>query len=292
VFYSNRANRNRKAAAQAAGALLSLAFCIHSSAAHSAAGAAVPPASAASDPIAAVLSADKLPPNFAGDDPVHVRDALSGHVTSTNPPPSITNRVRTFLTHPVQSIRKGERDIVSATKAASAGGATNTGAHSNRTFVFVLPAPYGVRFEAKRKLLSVDVSLASPEAPDAVLLRQTVKGQSGRKLVIAPEAKAKGFYQTFDTIQLRSEGSTKTNVRGRALAPDLENARNGDFAIVLICTLEPPYMTEHVDHSDPTDEEPTDITHKTSTLLGIVNAVWLIDRTDGTIVTKRLRLVK
>jgi hypothetical protein len=138
----------------------------------------------------------------------------------------------------------------------------------------------------------VNVSLSSPEAPNAILLKQTVKGQSGRKLVVAPEAKAKGFVQTFDTIQLQTDQSGKTNVRGSMVANDLENTRNGDFAIVLVCTLVPPYMTQHVEHSEPTDEEPTDITRRTSTLQGIVNSVWLIDRKDGTIVSKRLRLVK
>jgi hypothetical protein len=297
VVFSRKANQGRNEAARAAGALLIFAFCIHSQAARSAASApgvttvatVASAANAASDPIASLLSAGSIPPNFTGDNPVHVRDALTGHVSATGSSPSITNRVRTFLTHPLQSIRNDERQAASATRAASQSAA---GSQANRTFVFVVPAAYGVRFEAKSKVLSVDVSLASPETPDAILLRQTVKGQSGRKLVIAPEAKAKGFVQTFDTIQFRTEGNTKTMVRGRTLAPDLAHARNGDFAIVLICTLEPPYMTEQVDHSDPTDEEPTDITHRTSTLQGIVNAVWLIDRKDGTIVTKRLRLVK
>ncbi|WP_277182654.1 hypothetical protein [Caballeronia sp. BR00000012568055] len=294
MFFSRKANRGRNEAARAAGVLLISACCIHAQTARSAASArradtVASAANAASDPIASLLSADSLPPNFTGDNPVHVRDALTGHVGATAPSASITNRVRTFLTHPLQSIRKDERQAASATRAA---GQSTAGSQGNRTFVFVVPAAYGVRFEAKRKVVSVDVSLASPETPDAILLRQTVKGQSGRKLVIAPEAKAKGFVQTFDTIQFRTDGTTKTMVRGRTLAPDLAHARNGDFAIVLICTLEPPYMTEQVDHSDPTDEEPTDITHRTSTLQGIVNAVWLIDRKDGAIVTKRLRLVK
>lgn len=300
MFFSRKANRGRNEAARAAGVLLIFACCIHAQTARSAASAATvaSSANAASDPIASLLSADSLPPNFTGDNPVHVRDALTGHVGATAPSASITNRVRTFLTHPLQSIRKDERQAATATRAAGADSANSaasqsaSGSQGNRTFVFVVPAAYGVRFEAKRKVVSVDVSLASPETPDAILLRQTVKGQSGRKLVIAPEAKAKGFVQTFDTIQFRTDGTTKTMVRGRTLAPDLAHARNGDFAIVLICTLEPPYMTEQVDHSDPTDEEPTDITHRTSTLQGIVNAVWLIDRKDGTIVTKRLRLVK
>lgn len=66
----------------------------------------------------------------------------------------------------------------------------------------------------------------------------------------------------------------------------------GDFAIVLICTLAPPYLMDDIEHSAPTDEEPTDITRRVSTLNGNVDAAWLIDRKDGSIITKRLHLVK
>ncbi len=236
----------------------------------------------ASDSIASLLSANALPPNFAGDDPEQVRDALSGHLPPATRAPSIANRVRTFLEHPLRQFRQ----------EGQAASAPRGNAQTSRTFLFVIPASYGVRYESKRKLLSVNVSLASSEQPGALLLKQTVTGQSGRKLVIAPEAKAKGYIQTFDTILFKTDETSRTNVQGRAVVPNFEASRNEDFAIVLVCTLEPPYMTERNEHSDPTDEEPTDITRRTSTLQGVVDAVWLIDRKDGAIVTKRLRLVK
>lgn len=233
-----------------------------------------------------LMQADTLPANFAGDDPGHVRDALSGR-PSAGRSPSITNRVRTFLAHPLQPFRKaGQSASASATQA-------NAQARAERSFVFVIPASHGVRFETKKKLLSVDISLAAPAQPSAILLRETVKGQSGRKLVVAPEAKAKGFIQNIDVIQLDMDGDAKTNVRGRAVLTNFDEAhRDGDFALVLFCTLEPPYLTDRVEHSDPSEEEPTDITRRTSTLRGSVDAVWLIDRKTDTIVTKRLRLVK
>jgi hypothetical protein len=249
--------------------------------------ASAPAVATDSDPVAALLSASSLPPDYSGDDPEHVRDALSGHAISNSTPASVTSRVRGFLSHPLKPFRKN--DLQPASEAQSN---TQSDTQANRSFVFVIPASYGVRYESKRKVLSVNVSLASPDAPEAILLKQTVKGQSGRKLVVAPEAKAKGFVQTFDTILLQTDQGNKTNVRGRTMTANLENTRNGDFAIVLICTLVPPYMTQHVEHSEPTDEEPTDITRRTSTLQGIVNSVWLIDRKDGTIISKRLRLVK
>ncbi|WP_232470816.1 hypothetical protein [Caballeronia hypogeia] len=233
------------------------------------------------------MSADALPPNFDGDDPEHVRDALAGH-PAPGQPPSISNRVRTFLSHPFSRTRRGQ--AASATSGASQPLAN---AQADRTFTFVIPVSYGVRYLSKKKMLTVNVSLSAPENPTAILLKQTVKGQSGRKLVVAPEAKEKGFIQTFDVIQLKPDGDIKTTVRGNTLLPNFGHAHgNGDFAIVLICTLTPPYLSDDVEHSAPTDEEPTDITRRTSTLNGSVDAAWLIDRKEGTIVTKRLRLVK
>jgi hypothetical protein len=230
-----------------------------------------------------IMSATSLPPDFSGDDPEHVRDALAGH-PSPGQPSSITGRVRAFLSHPFHKWGHGASAPTSASQAR---------AQSDRTFVFVIPVSYGVRYQSKKKVLTVNVSLAAPDDPEAILLKQAVKGESGRKLVVAPEAKAKGFVQTFDVIQLRQDGASKTTISGRTLLPGFDHEHgNGDFAIVLICTLAPPYLMDDVEHSAPTDEEPTDITRRTSTLNGSVDAAWLIDRKDGTIITKRLRLVK
>jgi hypothetical protein len=290
VFHSRR---GAVLAKRAAGATLFAVFASHAGSAFCAAQAAAPVS--ASSPVPDWLNADALPPDFTGDDPEHVRDALSGHITpgSAVVAPSVTSRVRSFIEHPLRPFH-GARQASAASAASPAGPATGAPAQAqtSRTFLFVVPASYGVRVEARRKLLSVNVSLASPEDSNAILLRQTVKGQSGRKLVIAPEAKAKGFIQTFDTIQFRTGDTNRTTVKGRTLAPDLDNASSTDFAIVLVCTLEPPYMTERTEHSDPSEDEPTDITRKTATLLGVVDAVWLIDRKDGAIISKRLRLVK
>ncbi|SAK55168.1 hypothetical protein AWB77_01599 [Caballeronia fortuita] len=241
-------------------------------------------ASGASGPSAAsgasaqgIMSVDALPPNFTGDDPEHVRDALAGQ-PAPGQPASITGRVRAFLSRPFDKTSHGASQPV---------------AQSDRMFTFVIPVSYGVRYLSKKKLLTVNVSLAAPASPDAILLKETVKGQSGRKLVVAPEAREKGFVQTFDVIQLKPQGGIKTTVSGRTALASFNHERgNGDFAIVLICTLAPPYLNDDIEHSAPTDEEPTDITRRTSTLNGRVDAAWLIDRKEGTIITKRLRLVK
>ncbi|MDR5760268.1 hypothetical protein [Caballeronia sp. LZ035] len=234
-----------------------------------------------------ILAVESLPPGFAGDDPEHVRDALAGR-SAPGQAPSITSRVRTFLAQP---FRKWERGASGAHGASQPQGASAT--QADRTFVFVIPVSYGVRYQSKKKVLTVNVSLAAPGNPNAILLKQTVKGQSGRKLVVAAEAKAKGFVQTFDVIQLQPDGGARTTVTGRALLPSFAHEHSeGDFAIVLVCALEPPYLTDDVEHSAPSEEEPTDVTRRTSTLNGSVAAAWLVDRKDGSIVTRRLRLVK
>ncbi|WP_244850897.1 hypothetical protein [Caballeronia sp. SL2Y3] len=277
----------RNTVARAAGTALCLSIALHAQAARSAAqgsaGSAGLAASAPSATAAGILSAESLPPHFAGDDPEHVRDSLAA---ATNPGqqvatsnPSVSSRVRSFLSRPF--VATGHRSSI------------NDASRPDRTFVFVIPAAYGVRFESKKKLLSIDVSLAAPDQRDAILLKRQVHGQSGRKLVIAPEAKAKGFVQTIDTIQLETGERAKTTVRGRAVVPTFDASRGSDdFAIVIVCSLEPPYLSDRTEHSEPTDEEPTDITRRTSTLHGRIDALWLVDRNDGTVITRRLRLGK
>ena len=285
--------RNRSAAACAAGVILCLSIAVDAREAHRATPAsAASVISAASATAPNILSADSLPPHYNGDDPEHVRDALAA-ATSSRPQapatnPSITSRVRNFLSHSLFKSGHAGTGAASGSRAAHA-----EAPQADRTFVFVIPASYGVRFESKKKLLSVNVSLAAPEQPDAILLKRKVEGQSGRKLVIAPEARSKGFIQTIDTIQLETGDRTKTTVRGRAMLTSFDPPHgNGDLAIVLVCSLEPPYLSDRVEHSDPTDEEPTDITRRTSTLHGRVDAVWVVDRSNGAIVTKHLRLAK
>jgi hypothetical protein len=65
---------------------------------------------------------------------------------------------------------------------------------------------------------------------------------------------------------------------------------DGDFAIALICSLSPPYLNDQSEHSDPTDDEPTDITTRTSFLYTDVHAVWLISPQTGMVLSKNLHL--
>ena len=222
-------------------------------------------------------SATATPDHFTPDDPVKVRDMLASQMPSTGTH-SLTDRIRKLAREPYDRIVRGHE-----TKA-------DTG---QRTFLFMIPAPHGILYRANTDMLSVNVPLASDDHPDTIQLYQNIEGQSGRGLVIAPDAKAKGFIQKIDSIELATEGSAKTTARGRLkLSQATFEQADDNFAIVLVCTLEPPYLTDAREHSDPTDEEPTDITRRTSTLHASVQAVWLVNQKDGTVLAKGLRLAK
>ncbi|TXC82748.1 hypothetical protein FRZ40_20110 [Paraburkholderia azotifigens] len=222
-------------------------------------------------------SATATPDRFTADDPVKVRDMLASQMPSAGTH-SLTDRIRKLAREPYDRIVRGH--------AATADNA-------QRTFLFMIPAPHGILYRSATHMLSVNVPLASDDDPDAIQLYQNIVGPSGRGLVIAPDAKAKGFIQNIDSIELATQGKQKTTARGRLKLPQAAFEQAGDsFAIVLVCTLEAPYLTEEREHSDPTDEEPTDITRRTSTLHANVQAVWLVNKKDNTVLAKGLRLAK
>ncbi|ACC72827.1 hypothetical protein PPMP20_33995 [Paraburkholderia phymatum] len=221
-------------------------------------------------------SAASTPDRFTADDPVKVRDMFASQI-STGETHSLTERIRKLAREPYDRFVHG--------RAATAGNA-------QRTFLFMIPAPHGILYRSSTHMLSVNVPLASDDDPDVIQLYQSIEGPRGRGLVIAPDAKAKGFIQKIDSIELATAGK-KTTARGRLKLPQASFEQADDnFAIVLVCTLEPPYLTETREHSDPTDEEPTDITRRTSTLHANVQAVWLVNKKDNTVLAKGLHLAK
>lgn len=218
--------------------------------------------------------------NFTGDDPVAVRDALARKLTP--------GKTRTFA-HRVE-------DLVGTALPKTLHDPVITDAKLSRDLAFMVPAPYGIRYRSKIHVMTVDVDLSDSDHPDAIVLKKTIMGPGGRKLVVAAEAKAKGYIQNVDVIQLDTTGDkhNKTSVRGRFGLSEaaFEAAGDGDLALVLICRVVPPYLTETIEHSDPTNEEPTDITTRTATLHANVGDVWLINREKGVVLAKGLHLVK
>jgi hypothetical protein len=229
--------------------------------------------------VAAQQKPDATPhtPAFQSDDPVVVRAALSGKPEDM-PKRSLSSRLRAF--------------IAELPHGASHGEAASGVAPEERSFIFVVNAPFGILYQARTRLLKVDVPLADDDRPGFIVLKKTVTGQSGRRLVIAADAKAKGYIQTIDRIELETAGK-RTTAQGRLkLSQSAFSEANGDFAIALVCHLVPPYLTDRRDHHDPTDDEPTDITTRTSTLHGDVDEVWLVDSSDGTVLSTKLHLTK
>ena len=222
-------------------------------------------------------SATAIPDHITADDPVKVRDALVGQMPGAATH-SMSDRIRDLAREPFDRIFRGH---------------AATTENGQRTFLFMIPAPHGILYRSNTHMLSVNVPLASDEHPDAIQLYLNIVGPSGRGLVIAPDAKAKGYIQKIDLIELKTEGKPKTVARGRLkLSQESFEKADDNFAVVLVCTLEPPYLTEAHEHSDPTDEEPTDITRRTSTLHASVQGVWLVNQKDGTVLANGLHLAK
>jgi hypothetical protein len=213
---------------------------------------------------------------FVGDDPVAIRDALTEQSINAKSP-SLSDRTRNLIHVPV---RKAPREL------------DLTKAYLDRDLAFVVPAPHGILYRSKTHLLTVNVDL-SGDTRGVILLKKTITGPRGRGLVVATEAKSKGYIQHIDLIELKSGKRSKTRVHGRmTLSQAAFSEANGDFAIVLMCSMAPPYLTDRRDHSDPSDDEPTDITTRTSTLYANIHAIWLVSPQRGIVLSKKLHLSK
>jgi hypothetical protein len=217
-------------------------------------------------------------PDFGGDDPAIIRDILAREHPEGGSH-SFTGRIKQFVG---TALPRSLRD-----RALDDG-------DLGREMAFVLPAPYGIHYRSKTHLMTVDVGVSDGDHPDQIVLKKTVTGLRGRHLVVAAEAKAKGYVQKIDLVELDAAGKhDETTVHGRfALSQDAYTQSNGKLAIVLLCRLVPPYLTETRDHSDPSDDEPTDITTVTSTLHAKVDDIWLINQEKGVVLAKGLRLTK
>nr|WP_230943481.1 hypothetical protein [Burkholderia cepacia] len=229
---------------------------------------------------ASALSHDTSPARpIAGDDPVAIRDALKKlHVAS--PSPSLRDRVRGLVSSAVD--RHGPNPDLASVDL-------------DRDVTFVVPVRYGLRYSTRRHLLTLDVDLFDAERNDraGILLRKVTTGPRGRGLVIAPEAKAKGYIQHVDIIELDSGQGKKTAIRSRMrLSPAEHDRANGDFALVFSGRLVRPYLTEQTEHVDPSIDEPTDITTRVSTLHMDLHGIWLVSQSSGVVVSKKLHLSK
>jgi hypothetical protein len=214
---------------------------------------------------------------FVGDDPVAIRDRMVNQHMSAGSP-SLGDRVLNLI-HIPTGRQRSNSDLTEASLA--------------RELTFVVPVSYGIRYQTDKHRLTVNVDLSGDDNPGGILLKKTIVGPSGRRLVVAPEARAKGFIQRVDIIELESRESKKTRVHGRVtLSPAAHAEADGDYAIVLKGHLVPPYFNDRIDHSDPTNDEPTDITTRTFRLYVDINAIWLVSPQRGVVLSKALQLSK
>ena len=216
---------------------------------------------------------------IVGDDPVAIRDALKKlHISPA--PPSLSDRVRGLVADATD--RYGPNPDLAAVGL-------------DRDVTFVVPVRYGLRYRSLRHLLTLDVDLFDTEHDDrtGILLRKVTTGPRGRGLVIAPEAKAKGYIQQIDIIELESGNGKKTTVRGRMrISPAVYAQAHGDFALVFSGRLVRPYLTEQIEHADPSIDEPTDITTRISRLHMDIHGISLVSPSRGVVLSKKLRLSK
>lgn len=214
---------------------------------------------------------------FVADDPVAIRDTLANRNINAAPP-SLSDRVQSLIHIPAHKQRPNS-DL--------------TAANLDRDLFFLVRPPYGIRYRTETHQLTVNADLSGDENQRGILLKKTTTGPRGRGLVVAPEAKSKGFIQHIDVIELVSGEGKKTTVSGRVTLSRAAYAEaNGDFAIVLVGRLVPPYLIDRSDHSDPTDDEPTDITTRTSRLYVDIRAIWLVSPQRGIVLSKTLHLSK
>lgn len=210
------------------------------------------------------------------DDPVAIRDTLARHELHVSRA-TLQDRVRHLLSLPAIS-RPDDRIVAAA---------------SNRDLVFVVPVQHGIRYQAKKRLLTINLDLSDETLPGLIILQKSITGPNGRGLVVAPEAKSKGYIQHIDVVGIESGQGKKTVVRGHAvLSQAAFNTAREHLAVVLTGRLRSPYLNDRSDHSEPTIDDPTDITTRTSRLYVDIQEIRLMNEQQGTPLIKNLHLSK
>jgi hypothetical protein len=217
-------------------------------------------------------------PGFSGDDPYAVRDAFTGKDSGNG---GNAGSTRSQIKEWVGRVLPSNRTV-----------STLLGDNPGRELALVAPVSRGILYSSMTHVMKVDVSFSDESRPHDIILKKVVSGPDGQKLTFGAQAKSEGFVQTVDLIGIQAVGKRdETTVHGRfALSSSAFAQSDGNLAMVFICRLAPPYLTEVRSHRDATDDEPTDITTRTSILHVAVDDIWLIDQTKGVVIAKGLRL--
>jgi len=222
-------------------------------------------------------------PGFGGDDPYAVRDAFTGKDNGNGSNGGSAGSTRSQIKEWVGRVLPSNRTV-----------STLLGDNPGRELALVAPVSRGILYSSTTHVMKVDVSFSDESRPHDIILKKVVSGPDGQKLTFGAQAKSEGFVQTVDVIGIQAVGKRdETTVHGRfALSSSAFSQSDGNLAMVFIGRLVPPYLTEVRSHRDATDDEPTDITTRTSTLHVAVDDIWLIDQTQGVVIAKGLRLTR
>lgn len=213
-------------------------------------------------------------PPLTSDDPIKVRNSLVGTVgndQSSTFEQRTEGRVIEALPHTLRSrVLRGEG--------------------LGRELTFLVPVSRGIRYKSKSHVATVRIDLSDSDHPGTIILKNTVIGRRGWHLVVAAEARSKGYIEHIDMIALDPVGSGhKTTVHGTFRSSDAKSI-DGNLAIMLTCRLVPPYLTESISHTDPSDDEPTDITTRISVLHGEIDSLELVNLDRDFVLTQGLHL--
>ena len=157
----------------------------------------------------------------------------------------------------------------------------------SRDLAFVVPAPYESAIGPEIRVMTVDVDLSDSPTTliRSIVLKKTITGPRGRKLVVAAEAKSKGAYteHRYHRAGSRQQAQQDATAHWRfVLSADAFSQEDGDLALVLICRVVPPYLTETKDHTDPEQRGAHRYRHAHGNMAHAnVGDIWLINPREG-----------
>ncbi|WP_118185302.1 hypothetical protein [Paraburkholderia phosphatilytica] len=158
---------------------------------------------------------------------------------------------------------------------------------------FVVPLSRGVLYDRDRHRLSIEADL-SDEGEDDIVLAKTVKGKSGYRLTVAPDAEKRGFIQKIDIAGLVVAHADSN--RTLSLSTRMDEATFGrtqnSLAVALVGHLIRPFMLQTDARIEPSDDDPTlKFIHRT-TLYYELDGAWLFDTHTGEVLDKGVKLTK
>ena len=185
---------------------------------------------------------------IVGDDPVAIREALEKlHVKGASRP----ERARPRLI-PGVADKHGKDTGLAAVSL-------------DREVTFLVPVSYGLRYQSQKHLLKVNVDLVDPdgEGRTGILLRRSLPGREGENRD-RTRGEGKRLYPADRHHRSIPEKAGSPPCAAAWGCHPLRTRKRRAGSRSLFPGLVRPYLTEHVEHAEPNNDEPTDITTRTS----------------------------